>query len=776
MMDSYTHLRGKYSLIILSAFFSLAAQAQTVGNGGIKAGFGVDADLESDTSRFGAEASSSSKGYGSDDWFRYKTGPGVRVVDTTGAAAFKKAFKASLSTYEKTAFTRGLAVPKLTRSNGYVLLDALYGKDFANSLDSTSFIGSTAGGSAKTLEPPSNWQIGTSNVNGKGDILDFMSHVRRKGETVNDSLFMYVAMAIRSTAGAKNAAIELYVKDIKLQSVSGQTYKVLTSAGTAEGRTPWRFANDGSVTQIGDFVLSFDYKSNTGFTVEPRIWVADSFRNSALGTYVNPSNFNWVSGSTAFDKLNSSSKYGYQAIAPKSGAQFAWGVANKNGESHTPPWGALNVAGSWDSMYDSEQFIEISVNFTTLGVDPADIPGIDPCSVPYRTISYRTRQASSFTSTVEDFAGPFPFWRYPVIGTGGLGDTLDCINTSQILSVDQEYSLAYYNWTVKPGSGGVIDAYSTDSTEITVSKPGIYILESAPLQGCYLNRDTVIILQDTAHPVAKITLLDTLITNSVSAVLLYGGDTTATYNRMNLDAGVFGPSKGLVWEWTGTNNFTSSIQFPSVQDSGEYHLVLTELRNGCSARDSVTVVLLPVEFGPFHCASVPSGIQLSWETLSESDLSHFSVQKWTGKGFEQIGRVEAKGQTDQMTNYIFLDNRPAKGPNVYRLETISSSHKHIAYSEPCVTHISGGDLNNPFVFNVYPNPGYGTVTVISALHADAHADLFLYDLTGKVIKKENLTFSNRGTVKMDISTISPGVYYLSIPSGEYPQTVKLTIK
>lgn len=770
------HLRGKFSLLLLSLSCFTFANAQIVGNGAINAGFGVDADAETDTSRFGVVAASSGKGAGTDDWFKFKVGSGVRVIDTTGSAAYKAAFKASLTNYERTTFTRGLAVPKLTLSNGYVLLDALYGKDFALTSDSTSYIGSTGGGSAKTLEPPSNWQIGAGNVNGKGDILDFMSHVRRKGETVDDSLFIYVAMAIKATTGAKNAAIELFVQDLTLKPVVGQTYKTLSSAGTAEGRTAWRFDNNGNITQIGDFVLSFDYKSNTGFTIEPRIWVADSFRNSALSTYEVPTNFNWVAGTAAWDQLSSSSKYGYQAIAPKSGAQFAWGVANKNGEARTAPWGAVNTAGAWDSMYDSEQFIELSLNLTTLGVDPASIDGIDPCSVPYRTITYRTRQASSFTSSVEDFAGPYPFWRYPVIGTQGTNDTLDCITTSANLSVDQGYSLAYYKWSVKPGTGGNITAFSNDSSVITVNSGGTYVLASAPLEGCFLHRDTVIVLQDTAHPIAKITILDSLVHNSVYSVILYGGDTAATYARMNQDSALFGPSKGLVWAWTGTDSFTASEQFPSAEDSGEYHLTLTELRNGCTSSDSAVVVLLPAEFGPFHCAAIPSGIQLTWETLSENNASHFYIQKWSGKSYENLGRVEARGFSNSVVNYIFVDNKPAMGPNVYRIALHGLGSERILYSEPCITNVSGKNENNPFVFNVFPNPGSGVFTVMSALHAESNGQVFLYDMSGKVLKEMNLEFNASGTSKMDLSNVAPGIYFLGLSDGLYPQTARITIK
>jgi hypothetical protein len=62
---------------------------------------------------------------------------------------------------------------------------------------------------------------------------------------------------------------------------------------------------------------------------------------------------------------------------------------------------------------------------------------------------------------------------------------------------------------------------------------------------------------------------------------------------------------------------------------------------------------------------------LSWSTTSETNFSHFMVQKSKdAKGFESIGRVESVGFESDKSAYSFVDEKPFAGNNYYRLKMV----------------------------------------------------------------------------------------------------------
>ena len=93
-----------------------------------------------------------------------------------------------------------------------------------------------------------------------------------------------------------------------------------------------------------------------------------------------------------------------------------------------------------------------------------------------------------------------------------------------------------------------------------------------------IRTDVVTVATDTFAPVASFYASSP----AVNQLMLHGGDTAASnYNTP------FGRSQGLLWNWSGPNAFSSTVQNPVTNNtSGIYQLILTEMRNGCA--DTVT--------------------------------------------------------------------------------------------------------------------------------------------------------------------------------------------
>ncbi|MBK9508340.1 MAG: T9SS type A sorting domain-containing protein [Cytophagaceae bacterium] len=112
------------------------------------------------------------------------------------------------------------------------------------------------------------------------------------------------------------------------------------------------------------------------------------------------------------------------------------------------------------------------------------------------------------------------------------------------------------------------------------------------------------------------------------------------------------------------NNFTS-IRFYQAGTLSQYRidqLVITGTGVGCT---------FPVKLNTFFGEKFQNDVSLTWSTASETNFSHFVVQKSKdAKGFENIGRIESAGFESEKNEYSFKDEKPFSGNNYYRLKMV----------------------------------------------------------------------------------------------------------
>lgn len=736
--------------------------SQSVGPGRVVARFGVDGDLSTDTSLNGGAITGTMKP--GDDWFwcpnvkDYQGGIGV--IDTTGAYNIRTLLQSSSAIRADYIFTKGMSVPKLTRSGGYLLLDALYARDHTDN-DNTTITGP---GGVKVIDDPSGWTFGAANLTAKTDIMEFYSHVRRKGITVNDSLFFYFGVGIYETGGAKTATTELFVNDVKFDTITN----TLTNLGSQGGRTAWNFDGSGNVKNIGDMIIAMTYTPGGGgtFTLEPQIWLRKGTYDSFTSTSPvrNPFNFNLGAFDAQSGGING---YGYAHVEPKGGpsTRVAEGTSNSISNCLASPWGSsIDPGYSWTSNYGVDQFVELAINLTALGVDPSLFTNIDPCTIPYRSIIFYSHASPSPTSAPKDFAGPYPFWRYPTVISKIVGtDTLNCTKPTGVITADSAYPLAWYKWTGI--NGGNITGYNSDSTEITFNSAGKYVLESAPIRGCYTTKDTVTILGDFLYPVATANAFDTLMDGTVWQVHLYGGDSAASIAATN--SILLGPSTGILWNWTGKFGFSSNLRNPLTGDSGMYKLVVTESRNGCKDSAYANVLQLPIHLLNYNCQKSNEGITLSWKTAMEQNLKEFNIFKSTdGKVYSLIAKIEANGNTNSISDYSFTDKNPFPTTNIYKLTS-----ENIYGTTETVNYCSQGGFSSTFnssSIEIAPNPVVNQMNIHCKLLQEDMLTGSIKDVTGKVLIQFNIQASDGlNTYVIKTENLPSGVYFLQLNGKEF---------
>ena len=94
---------------------------------------------------------------------------------------------------------------------------------------------------------------------------------------------------------------------------------------------------------------------------------------------------------------------------------------------------------------------------------------------------------------------------------------------------------------------------------------------------------------------------------------------------------------------------------------------------------NICSVVLPVELSKFEGTYQEDKAQLNWTTETESNNKLFEIERSAdGIDFSKIGEVKGNGDSHQQIDYDFIDPRPNRGVNYYRLKQINhdGSSKH----------------------------------------------------------------------------------------------------
>lgn len=686
-------------------------QAQLT-NGNINANFGVDADTRSNYVKYGPVTGA----VPSDDWFL--GGSGNYIIDTSSASSYAL----SLMAGNNISFNKRMSTLLYAKPGGKLWLDAAYGRDFtaaSTAKDSTTFTIACKNGDNPTV-----WQGGVSSFPDKNDLIDVFAHMRRDGSNVHDSLWFFTGVSTFGTTGSSYFDVELYKKSLSYNPSTG----LFATAGSDAGHTQWLFDAAGNITQTGDLIVAVNFSPGSVPVVDLRIWVSQSTLAS-----VTPAYFNFTG---SFNGATASPAFGYASIVSKAGTT-AWGsgISNysatpANDTTYSTPWGTANAAGTnnWNAFFQTEQFIEIGLNLTRIGVDPALYSTLNPCSSLFANIFFKSRSSNSFTSNMQDFMVPLVFLRDPVMDYAVQPDTLRCNHRTGRILITNNTTAGQYSWQT---ANGLISNSSSDSTQINITQPGTYIVSSSPAAGCPISRkDTVVIPIDTSRPVASINV--SYVTGySLPYFQFYGGNTAASNY-----ATPFGGSKGLLWNWNGPNSFTSTIQNPATAGEywGGYQLIVTEKRNGCT--DTAYKLMNPADYTllsdkrlVLNAVVEKEAITLRWQDYNPQATASYEIEKSLDNGihFQSIGSVD--------NLFTFRDSDVQTGTIIYyRIKAIAKSGQ-LYYT--AVLKIEANEANGLYRF--IKTDAFGTTGTLSAMvNREIRAALTIYNSAGQLLRRENV--------------------------------------
>jgi hypothetical protein len=174
-----------------------------------------------------------------------------------------------------------------------------------------------------------------------------------------------------------------------------------------------------------------------------------------------------------------------------------------------------------------------------------------------------------------------------------------------------------------------------------------------------------------------------------------------------------------------------------------------------STFDFVSMSTLPVALIGYDARLLSNQqVQLSWKTASENNSSHFDIEKSKdGRNFTRIGRVEAKGNSNTVSDYSFIDGDVITTNTYYRLKQFDIDGKSKDLGTRLVRTASNKALSSAF-----PNPVQGNSITLVAGDQPLPLPYRITDATGRVIAS--------GTMRQQQEEInlhiSEGIYFLQV--------------
>ncbi len=187
---------------------------------------------------------------------------------------------------------------------------------------------------------------------------------------------------------------------------------------------------------------------------------------------------------------------------------------------------------------------------------------------------------------------------------------------------------------------------------------------------------------------------------------------------------------------------------------------------------------IPVELASFKADVDENGIQLKWETATETNNLGFDVERSSNNiSFEKIGNVKGKGTTSETHQYTFKDAgiTTGKGKVYYRLKQIdldgSSSYTDAIEVEYSIIPVEFSLSQN------YPNPFNPVTTIKFGIPKEVKVTLKVYDILGKEVATIVNQKLEPGYYKYEWNGVpfASGVYFYRLDAESFVKIKKMVL-
>ena len=297
-----------------------------------------------------------------------------------------------------------------------------------------------------------------------------------------------------------------------------------------------------------------------------------------------------------------------------------------------------------------------------------------------------------------------------------------------VVNLGNDTTVCPGQFTLNAANTGCTFLWNTGDTaqRIVANNAGLYAVTVSKNYGCK-KTDSIFI---TLKPVPNVN----------------AGNDTSICQGSNITLKATG---GVSYVWN--NNVLQNVSFIPIAPL--YYTVTATGANGCTAKDSVKVDLIPLPAKPT--------ISVVWGNIDTLISSAANGNQWYNNNAILMGENAQKLLVSSFINGNYTVVVTENGCN----------------SEPSdILKINVGiNKINKENFNVYPNPFTDNITIKCAIQTNDNLKVMLYDVMGRELKIPSKSSEDRGvfTLTFDTSLLNTGVYFVNINTGNNTFTTKL---
>ena len=179
-------------------------------------------------------------------------------------------------------------------------------------------------------------------------------------------------------------------------------------------------------------------------------------------------------------------------------------------------------------------------------------------------------------------------------------------------------------------------------------------------------------------------------------------------------------------------------------------------------------ISLPITGLKINAIKQGKDVLVKWETVTESNTSHFIVQRSTAINTtaDSIGNIIAKENSTVLSNYLWVDKYPSKGINYYRLKQVDKDGKSALSTVILVRYETGKE---PIL--VYPNPVREKLVLELTNDMQGQIVVKIIDLKGNILYSQFKKITSR-QLNINVSALPAGVYFIETTINQKVQSNK----
>ena len=173
---------------------------------------------------------------------------------------------------------------------------------------------------------------------------------------------------------------------------------------------------------------------------------------------------------------------------------------------------------------------------------------------------------------------------------------------------------------------------------------------------------------------------------------------------------------------------------------------------------------LPITLKSFSAKKENKNVVVQWTTGSEINNDYFTIERSNnGYDFIEIGKVDGSGNSSVDVSYSFTDKAPFSGDNYYRLIQTNFDGKYKIYLPVHVKNNNREETTNNII-GISPNPFSGFFKIDYSVQEAGEIEIILFNREGKGERSIKIDAQEgfSSYIFNDISTLSPGVYYIML--------------